>query len=214
MECIVRKIALFSHHPQCSRDCTNGIIAALSGYYDIEIFRVNDNFDTVLGSADIVAFPGGIGDSQSFEYLLGDKVEIIQDFVTNGGKYLGICMGAYWAGSHYFDLLDGVDAVQYIKRPNTDIARSYGTVADVTWNGKRDSMYFYDGCALVGNKRKYETIATYANGDAMAIKQGNVGIIGCHPESQEYWYDTWKYMLDYWHGGRHHVLLREFVDSL
>lgn len=210
----MRKIALFSHHPMCSRDCSNGMIAALSGGYDVETFRVNDDFETVLGSADIVAFPGGIGDSGSFDYLLGDKIDMIQDFVANGGKYLGICMGAYWAGSHYFNLLDGVDAVQYIRRPQACTARPYGTVVEVDWRGDKEAMYFYDGCALVGNKRKFETVATYANGDAMAIRQGNVGIIGCHPESQEFWYDTWQYMPQFWHGGYHHKLLREFVDTL
>jgi len=210
----MRKIALFSHHPQCSRDSTNGIIAALSGAYDVETFRVDDDFEAVLGDADIIAFPGGIGDSQSFDHLLGDKVEMIQDFVAHGGKYLGICMGAYWAGSHYFNLLDGVDAVQYIRRPQACTARPYGTVVEVDWCGDKEAMYFYDGCALVGNKRKFETVATYANGDAMAIVQGNVGIIGCHPESQAYWYDTWQYMPQFYHGGRHHALLREFVDKL
>jgi len=198
----------------CSRDCSNGMIAALSGGYDVETFRVNDDFEAILGSADIVAFPGGIGDSQSFDYLLGDKVEMIQDFVANGGKYLGICMGAYWAGSHYFNLLDGVDAVQYIRRPQACTSRPYGTIVEVDWCGDKEAMYFYDGCALVGNKRKFETVATYANGDAMAIKQGNVGIIGCHPESQEFWYDTWQYMPQFWHEGHHHTLLREFVDTL
>jgi len=210
----MRKIALFSHHPQCSRDSTNGIIAALSGAYDVETFRVDDDFEAVLGESDIIAFPGGIGDSQSFDHLLGDKVEMIQDFVAHGGKYLGICMGAYWAGSHYFNLLDGVDAVQYIRRPQACTARPYGTVVEVDWCGDKEAMYFYDGCALVGNKRKFETVATYANGDAMAIVQGNVGIIGCHPESQAYWYDTWQYMPQFYHGGRHHALLREFVDKL
>jgi len=48
----------------------------------------------------------------------------------------------------------------------------------------------------------------------MAIRQGNVGIIGRHPESQEFWYDTWQYMPQFWHGGYHHKLLREFVDTL
>jgi hypothetical protein len=210
----MRKIALFSHHPQCSRDSTNGIIAALSGAYDVETFRVDDDFGAILGEVDIVAFPGGIGDSQSFDHLLGDKVEMIQDFVVNGGKYLGICMGAYWAGSHYFNLLDGVDAVQYIRRPRACTARPYGTVVEVEWNGDKEAMYFYDGCALVGNKRKFETVATYVNGDAMAIRQGNVGIIGCHPESQAYWYDTWQYMPQFYHGGHHHAMLREFVDKL
>ena len=210
----MRKIALFSHHPQCSRDSSNGIIAALSGGYDVETFRVNDDFGAILGKADIVAFPGGIGDSMSFDYLLGDKVEMIQDFIADGGKYLGICMGAYWAGSHYFNLLDGVDAVQYIRRPQACTARPYGTVVEVDWRGDKEAMYFYDGCALVGNKRKFETVATYANGDAMAIRQGNVGIIGCHLESQAYWYDTWDYMPQFWHDGYHHTLLRQFVDAL
>jgi glutamine amidotransferase-like uncharacterized protein len=210
----MRTVSIFSHHPLCSDDCVTGMVTALGGSFNVRRFHIDDDFNSVLHDTDILAFPGGIGDSDTFNKLLRDKVELIHEFISVGGKYIGICMGAYWAGSRYFNLLDSVDAVQYIKRPHTDISRSYGTVADITWNGKNDSMYFYDGCALVGDRRKFDTIATYANGDAMAIKQGNVGIIGCHPESQQYWYDTWKYMPDYWHGGRHHALLREFVDTL
>jgi glutamine amidotransferase-like uncharacterized protein len=139
----------------------------------------------------------------------------VADFVEQGGRYLGICMGAYWAGSHYFDILDGVDAVQYIKRPTSDIRRSYGTVAPVTWLGQEENMYFYDGCALIGDERKFTTVARYANNDPMAIIQGTVGIIGCHPESQEYWYKRpWQYINQHWHQGQHHKLLRKFVDRL
>ena len=72
-----------------------------------------DFFDGV----DIVAFPGGLGDSDSFDYLMRENISYIYDFVRNGGRYLGICMGAYWAGSDYFNLLHDVKVEQYIKRP-------------------------------------------------------------------------------------------------
>jgi hypothetical protein len=124
-------------------------------------------------------------------------------------------MGAYWAGSRYFDILDGVDAVQYITRPGADIRRSYGTTAPVLWNNSAEDMYFYDGCALVGDESKFDTVARYANGDPMAIMQGRIGIIGCHPESQQYWYQTpWQYIESKWHNQQHWNLLLEFADQL
>jgi len=60
---------------------------------------------------------------------------------------------------------------------------------------------------LQGN---FDTIATYANGDPMAIVQGAIGLIGCHLESQTHWY-TKKIMQPHWHQQRHHHLLVQFV---
>jgi hypothetical protein len=74
-------------------------------------------------------------------------------------------------------------------------------------------MFFYDGCALVGNG-KFDTIATYANGDPMAIIQNRIGLIGCHPESEQFWYDSYSWMRSHWHHRQHHRLLLEFVDQL
>jgi hypothetical protein len=49
----------------------------------------------------------------------------------------------------------------------------------------------------------------------MAIIQGRIGIIGCHPEAPLYWYETpWQYINKYYHGGRHHELLLNFVNEL
>ena len=74
-------------------------------------------------------------------------------------------------------------------------------------------MFFYDGCSLLGDNSKFETIATYVNNDPMAIIQNNIGLIGCHPESDEYWYEK-SYMKKYWHNFLHHQLLLDFVDKL
>lgn len=209
-------VAIFQHHPQASINSGNGIEVALADNYNIIRFTENDVNIEFLRTIKLLAFPGGIGDADSYyDFFKRRSANLIADFVEQGGHYLGICMGAYWAGSHYFDILDSVDAVQYIKRPGADIRRSYGTVSNVTWLGQQETMYFYDGCALIGDETKFETVARYANGDPMAIIQNRIGIIGCHPESQKYWYDApYQYINPHWHQGRHHGLLLDFVNRL
>lgn len=210
-------IAIYLRHPECSIDCVIAITNALSSQYEIKTFVEseldNDNF---FDNIDIIAFPGGIGDSDSyFDFYNRTRANRVANFISNGGYYLGICMGAYWAGSRYFDILHDVDAVQYIKQPNADVKRSYGTVAPIIWNGVKEHMYFYDGCALIGDESKFKTIARYTNGDPMAIIQGRIGLIGCHPEASLYWYENpWNYINKYWNDGRHHELLLNFVNEL
>jgi glutamine amidotransferase-like uncharacterized protein len=210
----MKRISIFENHPECSEDCVNGMTQALQSDYEVDRFTLEDDLEEVLSGSDIVAFPGGIGDSDTnFDFFTRRDGNKIADFIDAGGFYLGICMGAYWAGSRYFDLLDDVDATQYIKREGATTRRSYGTTESVLWNNKLEDMFFYDGCSLVGDETKFRTIARYVNNDPMAIIQGNIGVIGCHPESLDYWYEK-KYMRNRWHKGRHHELLLGFVDEL
>ena len=49
----------------------------------------------------------------------------------------------------------------------------------------------------------------------MAIIKDRVGIIGCHPESEHWWYEKpWQYINKNWHNYEHHKLLLEFVNEL
>ena len=207
-------IALFIADPKCSVQSGNGIMKALGEHYNFKLFSKNILEDNFFDDVDIVAVPGGFGDADTYKTLLKNNQKRVQEFVNQGGKYLGICVGAYWAGSHYFNLLDGVDAVQYLSRPNTDTRRPHAKNMSVNWQGVSTNMFWYDGCALVGNSNKFETIATYSNGDAMAIMQNHIGLIGCHPESEQFWYDSYSWMRGKYHQGRHHKLLLEFVNSL
>ena len=156
--------------------------------------------------------PGGIGDSDAFEYLMRINGQRIRNFVASGGRYLGVCMGAYWADTDYFGLLDNIRVIQYIKSPTTDTHRPHAKEMPVQWNGHRTSMYFYDGCTYTGSG-SYNTVARYLNGDPMAIVQDRIGLIGCHPEADQHWYNSYSWMQSKWHGGRHSYLL-EFVDQL
>jgi glutamine amidotransferase-like uncharacterized protein len=204
-------IALFVHHPECSVDCCNGIIQALSSDYNFKLFTKDWVEEGFFNNVDIVAFPGGFGDSDRFARLLEKNKFVVLDFLKRGGRYLGICMGAYWADRYYFDILQDVRAVQYIKRPNTDTHRPHAKAMPVLWKNKSEKMYFYDGCAFVGEN--FETVATYPNGDPMAVIQGKIGLIGCHPESMSSWYDK-NYLKPHWHAYSHHALLLEFVNEL
>jgi glutamine amidotransferase-like uncharacterized protein len=213
----MKHLALFMRHPECSEDCAYAMVHALSSEYQIRIFSEKElDDDNFFEHLDVIAFPGGIGDSDTYpDFFTRTRANRIAEFISNGGCYLGICMGAYWAGERYFDLLDGVHPVQYIKQPNADIKRSYSTVASVTWKEQKEKMFFYDGCALVGDESTFMTVARYANGDPMAIIQGRIGLIGCHPEAALYWYEKPRHYLNkHWNDGRNHGLLLDFVNDL
>ena len=207
------KIALFVYDPKASVQCANGMINALGKHCEFRLFSKNEMEEGFFDDFDIVAFPGGIGDSDSFDRLLKHNKKAVKDFISRGGRYLGICMGAYWAGKHYFNILDEVDAVQYITRPGTDTRRPHAKAMPVTWEQQPEKMFFYDGCALVGNNLKFETIATYSNNDPMAIIQNRIGLIGCHPESEQFWYDGYSWMKGKYHNGQHHEILLNLIDE-
>ena len=84
------------------------------------IFTKNKLEYNFFDDVDAVCFPGGIGDSESFHSLFKENKDTIKNFVRSGRKYLGICMGAYWADKYYFDLVKDLRVSQYIKRPNSD----------------------------------------------------------------------------------------------
>jgi hypothetical protein len=209
-------IAMFINDPKCSVQSGNGLMKALGDHYHFKLFSKNEMEDGFFDkNIDMVAVPGGFGDSDSFDTLLKQNGKYVRKFVRKGGKYLGICMGAFWAGKHYFNILDDVDVVQYITQEGTCTRRPHAKNMRTDWyNGHYEDMFFYDGPTFIGDGT-FETHATYANtGMPMAIMQGNIGLIGCHLESEEFWYDSYSWMKGKYHGGDQHKLLLEFVNKL
>jgi glutamine amidotransferase-like uncharacterized protein len=205
-------IALFVHQPKCSVQSGNGIIRALNSDYTFKIFTRHELENDFFNDVDIVAVPGGFGDSDSFEYLMRINGQRIRNFVADGGRYLGVCMGGYWADTDYLGLLDNIRVTQYIRSPGTDTHRPHAKEMPVQWNGESTSMYFYDGCTYAGHGH-HDVVASYPNGDPMAIVQDRIGLIGCHPEAAQHWYNSYSWMRNKWHGGRYSYLLK-FVDQL
>ena len=207
------KIAIFKHHPLCSRQCASAVATVLATDHDVKEIGLSDLTPAGLDDVDLLVMPGGEGDADRFQSLFSLRRDVVRSFVQQGGAYLGICMGAYWGGRNYFGLLPHTDCVQYITRPRAEIRRSFKTTLRVEWEGASDSMFFYDGCTFLSDIDSFDIVARYSNGDPMAIIYNRVGLMGCHPESAREWYDT-PALVPQWHRGRHHDLLREFVGRI
>jgi glutamine amidotransferase-like uncharacterized protein len=207
-------MAIFIHDPQCETECALGMIDGFIRDFDVRTFGLNDLTLTFLNQFDVVAFPGGMGDSDDFDEIFDEMhMWAVQEYLKDGGKYFGICMGAYWAGERYFNITPNLTIDQYIERPTSDITTDGPTVADVTWLGQEQTMYFYDGCAILGDTYNLDVHARYANGDPMAVIQGNVGVIGCHPEALAWWYLESGMDAD-WYTKEHARLMCNFVKDL
>lgn len=130
---------------------------------------------------------------------------VIRNFVRNGGRYLGFCLGAYLAGHDPgFDLLSSNDdADEETSQPGSQVKGDEDTVVQVDWTfssepkkGQTDLkrwLYFQDGATFdLSKKSKAKVLGRYSsNGDTAAtlstFGKGWVGLIGPHPEADESW---------------------------
>jgi glutamine amidotransferase-like uncharacterized protein len=215
----------------CSIDCADGVCDVLNGTgrYEAKFIgpssypKIELTEDT-LRAADCLVLPGGLGDADQFDYSkLESEAPIIKNYVASGGKYLGICMGSYFAGHHYLDILaKSTQAAQYVRRKNCLVTHEKHDVVELDWGGEKKFVYFHDGAAFVpkGRSRRIsgEIVARYTNGDAAALiqryKKGRVGVIGPHPEAQKWWFYSQTRIRDRWHDCIQHDLLLDFVEKL
>jgi glutamine amidotransferase-like uncharacterized protein len=134
----------------------------------------------------VVLYVQSVGDgtvSTAYRSLKKDS-PAIKNFVKNGGRYLGFCMGGYLADKFGF----GVGADQYITSRGADVTDEADTMVKVSWRGNSRYMYFQDGAWFSG---KGNVIAKYTNGKtAVMVKpygKGKVGVSGVHPEADKTW---------------------------
>ena len=113
-------------------------MAALAPMARIKLFTKHKVAAGFFDDVDLVVFPGGDGEATAFRSVLKPNLADVRAFMQRGGKYLGICMGAYWADAYYFNLLKSTRCVQYIKRPKADI-RSPGR-----WCRRRSGYRLWD----------------------------------------------------------------------
>jgi glutamine amidotransferase-like uncharacterized protein len=226
-----KNILIYVENPMCSIDCADGLRDVLdsAGNYTTTLvgpgsIPKKELTPEILKSADCLVIPGGTGDAAKFKKskLKAIKKEL-QDYVRTGGRYLGICMGAYFADRNYFDLLaKNTRAVQYVKRKQSTITHEKRAIVTVNWQGKEKSMYFHDGTAFVpsfwSSKISGEIIAVYNNNDAAALiqksGQGKIGLIGPHPEAQKWWFYVQAKIRNRWLDCIQHQLVLNFFKKL
>jgi glutamine amidotransferase-like uncharacterized protein len=222
---------VYTDHPMCSIDCADATCEVLnqSGLYDVRMIGPSSypylefNAENVF-KATCLVFPGGLGDADQFDENLINHKQMVYDYVSSGGKYLGICQGAYFASKHYFDLLGDIEAVQHIKRPGASTRRSGPAIVPLKWRNTGPHLaYFHDGASFVVTEGRgdacYATIqAFYENGDPAALIQhlwqGTIGVIGPHPEAMRWWFYSQTQIHEGWKNPLQHNLLLDFVQNL
>ncbi|MBC7658882.1 MAG: hypothetical protein H7249_04165 [Chitinophagaceae bacterium] len=161
--------------------------------------------DAAFANAVLYVQPGG-GDNldETYEKDIKPYRAYVRNFIKNGGRYLGICMGGYLAGQPGFDLIPGI-ADQYIRLDHAQVKHSGDTVVEVKWGDHQRTMFFQDGPFFKLSKQglltsKTQVLARYASlpnddsaEDAIAAMiapfyQGKVAVIGPHPEATGSWY--------------------------
>ncbi len=195
-----RPVALVYRGPAACDGCPEAIASRLrDSDYNFRVIYVGPAeklkiTPAVLAGAALYVQPGGGQDVPAAAASIGKHaIKAVRHYVSNGGRYLGLCMGAYLAGDQGFRLVDG-DIDSEVGRPGSTLRGIADTVTPVVWRGKKRWIYYQDGAMLpaVPAGSGGVVLATYPNRDIAAATyrygKGRVGLAGPHPEADESWY--------------------------
>jgi glutamine amidotransferase-like uncharacterized protein len=193
-----RRLALVYRGPAALPGCPEAVADLLaSGPWDLDVRYVGPREELPLAAesltqAALYAQAGG-GSLRYAYHRLRRQSGAIRAFVHGGGRYLGICLGGYLAGSTPgFGLLPG-DTDQYIATPGATVHDESSTLVRVAWRGSTRTVYFQDGPVFVlDDTTGIEILARYDNGLPAAVVApfgaGRVAVAGPHPEATADWY--------------------------
>ena len=191
-------VALVYRGPASSPGCPEAVAALLRASrwcFDVRYVGPGEEVPVstlALTGAAVYAQPGGGLLSHGYRHLRQHRAAI-REFVHDGGRYLGFCLGGYLAGATPgFGLLPG-DTDQYIASSAATVASTRDTLVEVAWRGSTRTLFFQDGPYFwVRPSADATVVATYPNGTVAALVvgfgQGRVGVVGPHPEATGDWY--------------------------
>ncbi len=121
--------------------------------------------------------------------------QVLSDWLSSGGAYLGICGGGYVASSGWEEVNGFVDALGIVSVDTEAwVEEDAPLIITVVWNGTERPIYYQYGPAfLVANESGIEILARYDDGQVAALAagfgEGRVVVCGPHPEAVESWLD-------------------------
>ncbi|MFK3647855.1 BPL-N domain-containing protein [Lysobacter enzymogenes] len=194
------RVAVYRGPASCE-NCSETLkqaIEALGPNYRVDFVGAHEPIDITpanLARYDVYAQPGGGQNIPAAFASLGDaRVDAIHDYVAGGGRYLGICMGAYLASGSGLGLVPH-ELESEVGRPGFEVDGSEDAVVAVRWQGRAQTVFYQDGPYLRRAPKDpgFRTIATYANDDIAAARytfgRGVVVLSGPHPEADESWFE-------------------------
>jgi len=203
----ITHVAIYRGPAGCA-DCSENVKTALQRLnpnYQIDFVGADEPIDITphtLARYDLYVQPGGGQDIPAALDSLGDaRAEAIRGYVAKGGRYLGLCMGAYLADDNNLGLIPQALDTE-AGRPGFEVAGIDDAAVRVTWDGQPDSVFYQDGPYFpkASAAAPYRTLATYRNGDVAAARyayqKGVVVLSGPHPEAGQEWFENAGIPLD------------------
>lgn len=150
----------------------------------------------LLAGARAFVVPGTEDDIESMRRSFNRSVRpALRTYLQNGGRYWGLCGGAFLAVRRYW-----ATETQYVEALGIvpANAETYGALEaahleKVRWYGRLRSMYFEGGpyFTLTSRNPRIKVLATYADGSVAALSyrygKGKVIVSGPHPEATPDW---------------------------
>lgn len=151
----------------------------------------------ILGMADIFVMPGG-ADLPYCKKLNGTGNDNLRAYVKNGGTYLGICAGAYYAcraiefhkgradeicGKRELNLVDAtaIGSLPEFAPYYDQTLRSAASIELSIRGGQTATALYYGGCTFRLDEN-VKILAAYSDGRPAIIRKNNVILSGVHFE--------------------------------
>jgi len=151
--------------------------------------------------------PGGNADIDIDFAVVKNQVEVIQNFVKAGGRYIGSCTGCWLSTKGYYELLP-YEAGYYVALHNKNRGKHGGIkvndtdnhILQIDWT-KLDRItetrsILYAGGPFIagaGATNPEEVVAWFMERVPAAVVRpygnGIVAVCGAHPEASQEWYD-------------------------
>lgn len=195
------RVAVYRGPASCERcpETLKRAIERLHPKYRVDFVGAGEAADITpqtLARYNVYAQPGGGQDIPGALASLGEeRIDAIHDYVAHGGRYLGLCMGAYLASASGLGLVPH-ELDSEVGRPGFAVVDSEDAVVTVRWQGRQETVFYQDGPYLLRAPKDpgFKAIATYANDDLAAARysfgRGVVVLSGPHPEADASWFEA------------------------
>lgn len=192
------RYALIYNGASADADSTEAI-AEIASKGGLPIKYVNDlNALPVLLDKARVFIVGGTDDDVQplLEAFTPSTRQALKAYLQNGGRYLGVCGGAFLASAGWHDEGDFFPALGLTPAESDAHDDDFAPkIYPITWLGDTRRMYYQAGpeFVLLPDAKLTQIIARYHNGQPAALinayGHGKVAVSGPHPEAPSAWKD-------------------------
>jgi glutamine amidotransferase-like uncharacterized protein len=191
-----RGYALIYSGPSAGDDCPEAMAAvAKAAGLPVRFVDATEKIPELLKDAAVLVIGGTTGDLEPFrESFNPTTVRAIRRYLHDGGRYWGICGGAYLAAEKFSGNDGPVEALKLIPAVAVDHSENLeARLETVRWRGKNRSLYLEGSPKFIlSDEEAAVEIIAYFEDDSIAALQcaygnGKIAVSGPHPEARTSW---------------------------